>query len=220
MPCKALPDVKTSSTHLLHRDATTPSINSEAAVQSKMLTSQVSLHRAARPFSCSSRQCFVVAKNGYVSRRRSAEQLHRTRAAPNQPQTTQKTFADMTIDDLDTNYCDDFVCTSSPAVEQTVRSLVSGSLGLECTHHPAVAACPDPAGLRLRCSQQRTSTLFCGLCELYSSTAGAAVRILLRQPVSSPRPACPLPAQLISLQHSKHHCQQQRTHVAAMFLYQ
>ncbi|GIL56701.1 hypothetical protein Vafri_12013 [Volvox africanus] len=28
-----------------------------------------------------------------------------------------------TIEDLDTNYCDDFVCTSSPAVEQTVRSL-------------------------------------------------------------------------------------------------
>ncbi len=25
--------------------------------------------------------------------------------------------------DLDTNYCDDFECTSSPAVEQTVRSL-------------------------------------------------------------------------------------------------
>ncbi|EFJ42022.1 hypothetical protein VOLCADRAFT_119553 [Volvox carteri f. nagariensis] len=27
------------------------------------------------------------------------------------------------IEDLDTNYCDDFLCTSSPAVEQTVRSL-------------------------------------------------------------------------------------------------
>eukprot|EP00775_Hariotina_reticulata_P008669 gene8668-8850_t len=29
----------------------------------------------------------------------------------------------MTIDDLDTDYCNDFVCTSSPAVEQTIRSL-------------------------------------------------------------------------------------------------
>lgn len=29
----------------------------------------------------------------------------------------------MTIDDLDTSYCNDFVCTSSPAVETTVRSL-------------------------------------------------------------------------------------------------
>lgn len=27
------------------------------------------------------------------------------------------------IDNLDTDYCDDFVCTSSPAIEQTVRSL-------------------------------------------------------------------------------------------------
>jgi hypothetical protein len=27
------------------------------------------------------------------------------------------------IDNLSTTYCDDFVCTSSPAVEQTVRSL-------------------------------------------------------------------------------------------------
>jgi hypothetical protein len=44
-----------------------------------------------------------------------------------------KSFADMTIDDLDTNYCDDFVCTSSPAVEQTVRSLVSTSLSYSTT---------------------------------------------------------------------------------------
>jgi hypothetical protein len=29
----------------------------------------------------------------------------------------------MTIEDLDTDYCNDFECTSSPAVEQTVRSL-------------------------------------------------------------------------------------------------
>ncbi|PNW75685.1 hypothetical protein CHLRE_12g536800v5 [Chlamydomonas reinhardtii] len=32
-------------------------------------------------------------------------------------------IATKTIEDLDTDYCDDFVCTSSPAVEQTVRSL-------------------------------------------------------------------------------------------------
>ncbi|KAG2438853.1 hypothetical protein HXX76_005393 [Chlamydomonas incerta] len=32
-------------------------------------------------------------------------------------------IATRTIEDLDTDYCDDFVCTSSPAVEQTVRSL-------------------------------------------------------------------------------------------------
>ena len=29
----------------------------------------------------------------------------------------------LSIDGLDTDYCDDFECTSSPAVEQTVRSL-------------------------------------------------------------------------------------------------
>ena len=34
-----------------------------------------------------------------------------------------RTFADMTIDNLDDDYCNDFVCNSSPAVEQTVRSL-------------------------------------------------------------------------------------------------
>lgn len=34
-----------------------------------------------------------------------------------------RSYADMTIDDLDTDYCNDFVCTSSPAVEQTIRSL-------------------------------------------------------------------------------------------------
>ena len=34
-----------------------------------------------------------------------------------------KTYADMTIEDLEEEYCNDFVCTSSPAVEQTVRIL-------------------------------------------------------------------------------------------------
>lgn len=30
---------------------------------------------------------------------------------------------DLQIEGLKSDYCDDFVCTSSPAVEQTVRSL-------------------------------------------------------------------------------------------------
>lgn len=46
-----------------------------------------------------------------------------TRAGSPPQQTTTRSAADMTIDDLDTEYCNDFVCTSSPAVEQTVRSL-------------------------------------------------------------------------------------------------
>lgn len=91
------------------------------------LTHQQVSQRAARPFG-SSKQCCLHLPNG-PSRRSSVQQQQRARAAPNQPQTTQqKTYADMTIDDLDTSYCDDFVCTSSPAVEQTVRSLVSGPL--------------------------------------------------------------------------------------------
>lgn len=36
---------------------------------------------------------------------------------------TQVSTDDQEIKDLDTNYCDDFVCTSSPAVESTVRAL-------------------------------------------------------------------------------------------------
>lgn len=39
--------------------------------------------------------------------------------------TQQKTYPrpDMTIDNLEETYCNDFECTSSPAVEQTVRQL-------------------------------------------------------------------------------------------------
>lgn len=36
---------------------------------------------------------------------------------------TERGSAEMSIEDLDTSYCDDFVCTSSPAVELTVRAV-------------------------------------------------------------------------------------------------
>jgi hypothetical protein len=39
----------------------------------------------------------------------------------------------MTIDELDTNYCDDFECTSSPAIEQTIRSLARDLTRLKYT---------------------------------------------------------------------------------------
>lgn len=84
---------------------------------------------ARQPFAAG-KQCLL---NSHVTLSRVAgrQQQQMARAGQNQPQTTQKeqkTYADMTIEDLDTNYCDDFVCTSSPAVESTVRSLVSGLL--------------------------------------------------------------------------------------------
>ncbi|PNH03088.1 hypothetical protein TSOC_010870 [Tetrabaena socialis] len=48
----------------------------------------------------------------------------RTRAVETDlPHTPLDSIALKTIEDLDTNYCDDFVCTSSPAVEVTVRSM-------------------------------------------------------------------------------------------------
>lgn len=39
----------------------------------------------------------------------------------------------MTIDELDTNYCDDFECNSSPAIEQTIRSLARDLTRLKYT---------------------------------------------------------------------------------------
>lgn len=44
-------------------------------------------------------------------------------ARAQQQESAPKSVATMTIDDLDTSYCDDFECTSSPAVEQTVRTV-------------------------------------------------------------------------------------------------
>jgi hypothetical protein len=89
---------------------------------------------SSQPFTNASSKQRLLHPRDRASRSSGVKQAqqHRTLArSANQPQTTQqqmKSFADMTIDDLDTNYCDDFVCTSSPAVEQTVRSLVSTSL--------------------------------------------------------------------------------------------
>lgn len=41
---------------------------------------------------------------------------------PKAVDTSERSTATPDIQGLDRNYCDDFVCTSSPAVEQTVRS--------------------------------------------------------------------------------------------------
>lgn len=55
----------------------------------------------------------------------------RPHSAPRTPRTCTVAAADEprssggSIDNLSTTYCDDFVCTSSPAVEQTVRSLAT-----------------------------------------------------------------------------------------------
>lgn len=107
-------------------------------MQSLTHTHQVS-HSAARPFA-NSKQRFTQPQSS-VLWRCGVEQQHRARVgrkANSTPQqqssaaAVQKSVADMTIDDLDTNYCDDFVCTSSPAVEQTVRSLVRGPPAALC----------------------------------------------------------------------------------------
>lgn len=48
-------------------------------------------------------------------------------------QTTEDRIATQTIDDLDRDYCDDFQCTSSPAVEQTVRAFARDCTRLKYT---------------------------------------------------------------------------------------
>eukprot|EP00879_Flechtneria_rotunda_P019285 GHRR01020253.1.p1 GENE.GHRR01020253.1~~GHRR01020253.1.p1 ORF type:complete len:249 (+),score=28.78 GHRR01020253.1:60-806(+) len=78
-------------------------------------TSQVSLPAGRYPgvyICCRSSVCCSRARHGFEG--------WVVRA---QTRSQQKTTADMTIDDLDDNYCDDFECTSSPAVEMTVRSV-------------------------------------------------------------------------------------------------
>eukprot|EP00877_Chromochloris_zofingiensis_P000766 jgi/Chrzof1/10690/Cz05g08220.t1 len=54
----------------------------------------------------------------------------------------------MTIEDLDTNYCDDFVCTSSPAIEQTVRSLANDLTKLRYTNSLFQPDCKYEDGFR------------------------------------------------------------------------
>lgn len=44
------------------------------------------------------------------------------RMYPTRAKTELDTELDTDIENLDRNYCDDFVCTSSPSVEQTVRA--------------------------------------------------------------------------------------------------
>lgn len=56
--------------------------------------------------------------------------------------------AEMTIEDLDTNYCDDFVCTSSPAIEQTVRSLANDLTKLRYTNSLFQPDCKYEDGFR------------------------------------------------------------------------
>jgi hypothetical protein len=47
----------------------------------------------------------------------------RGRVRPQAVLETKQAEEDVQIEGLSSNYCDDFVCTSSPAVEQTVRAL-------------------------------------------------------------------------------------------------
>lgn len=55
----------------------------------------------------------------------SHSRCHLPRASSQEANTAskQRDVASMTIEDLDDDYCNDFECTSSPAVEQTVRAL-------------------------------------------------------------------------------------------------
>lgn len=122
------------------------------------------LSRAARPFSNGSTKQRLVCFRDLVSRSSGAQhhqqqEQQRVRASQNQPSTQQqqKTYADMTIDDLDTSYCDDFVCTSSPAVEQTVRSLVSvGVAGTFCSSQPVP---PTATAARLQICSPHSAAL-------------------------------------------------------------
>ncbi|KAG2453299.1 hypothetical protein HYH02_001525 [Chlamydomonas schloesseri] len=82
-----------------------------------MLTRQAPCVRAttSRSVPCSAR---VVLRTVRPARRT----VQPARAVDSPPGALDS-IATKTIEDLDTDYCDDFVCTSSPAVEQTVRSL-------------------------------------------------------------------------------------------------
>jgi hypothetical protein len=122
---------------------------------------------ARQPFAAG-KQC-LMHPHITLSRRAGRHQQQVARAGQNQPQTTQqqKTFVDMTIDDLDTSYCDDFVCTSSPAVETTVRSLVSGPRGQ--TTEQLMARCCGAVQLQIpgcsgTCRHSRLSSSACGAC--------------------------------------------------------
>lgn len=67
--------------------------------------------------------CFQSMPCIQLSRRIRHQRSVTTEAA--RQDTQQKTYPrpEMTIDNLDETYCNDFECTSSPAVEQTVRQL-------------------------------------------------------------------------------------------------
>lgn len=82
---------------------------------------QLLARSAARPCLCFTLQVHASSRpSANEQRQRSSVVL--ARATPD-VHTKQRAVAEMTIQELDENYCDDFVCTSSPAVEQTVRSL-------------------------------------------------------------------------------------------------
>lgn len=83
------------------------------------------------PVACSQRpvarhtnvvQPFCTATGGHKSRRRHYDLRQHFRCqAVSEPQTDSQ--PEVQIEGIDQTYCDDFVCTSSPAVEQTLRAL-------------------------------------------------------------------------------------------------
>ncbi|KAL4855987.1 hypothetical protein ACK3TF_003434 [Chlorella vulgaris] len=54
---------------------------------------------------------------------RSGRRRHLVAPLAAEPRAQSKSLAEQSIDGLNTSYCDDFVCTSSPAVEASVRQL-------------------------------------------------------------------------------------------------
>eukprot|EP00798_Chlamydomonas_sp_ICE-L_P032718 gene32718-3603_t len=68
----------------------------------------------------------------------------------------QKTESVRPIENLDSSYCDDFECTSSPAVEQTVRALAkdleqlkytAGRFDRDCVYDDGFRQCSGPVGV-------------------------------------------------------------------------
>ena len=67
-------------------------------------------------------QPFRSTLNKQQTRRRCTRSWQHSRCqAVSEPQTDSQ--SEVQIEGIDQNYCDDFVCTSSPAVEQTLRAL-------------------------------------------------------------------------------------------------
>lgn len=107
--------------NILHDRASLQPLH-HATLYFKQYTMQ--LHRTSIASCSKSGSCFIVPScRPQVARTRPFHQNTRHQNTSTNTSAANDTSTSPAIENLNTDYCNDFECTSSPAVEQTVRSL-------------------------------------------------------------------------------------------------